>query len=91
MLPSQKSNPDAILLSLLFVSLFNLLLVRLLLYITVGVLLQDIAVSSTRTLECPSPGHWSVSQEDTGVSFCRTLGSDDIFSIFDFPGGKFNL
>ena len=42
----QKSNPDAILRSLLFVSLFNLLLVRLLLYITVGVLLLDTAVSN---------------------------------------------
>ena len=55
-------------LTLLFVSLFNLLLVRLLLYITVGVLPLD-----------------------TGVSNCWTLGSDDIFSIYDFPSGKFNL
>ena len=78
-------------LTLLFVSLFNLLLVRLLLYITVGVLLLDTAVSNCWTLECLTVRHWNVLPLDTGVSNCWTLGSDDIFSIFDFPGGKFKL
>ena len=67
--PPEKQKPDPIVEPLLFVSLFKLLLlVRLLLYISVGVLLEDIAVSS-----------------------CKTLGFDDICSIFDFVSGKFNL
>ena len=70
---TNKQIPERKVLLFVIVVLFVLLQI-VVIFISVGVLLEDTRVSSSETLECPPTGHWCVSQEDTAVSFCRTRG-----------------